>query len=90
MAQIIEADGTVHDNVEPAEGKYFSGNELNEIVGGWFQLVPIGDGRVMVVNEEGHIHKLPKNHKAGAMLNRHDATAIIVGTVLICKAKQLR
>lgn len=52
MAQIIKTDGTTIE-VEPKNGTDFQLEELQAVVEGYIQVIHIGDGEVMVVNEDG-------------------------------------
>lgn len=88
----------VHDNgrmekVEPRNKNDFQADELNDIVGGHFEIVPIYIENVrhwMVLNEEGKIHELPINKVATKLFvlatGRYDS---IHGDVLICKEHQI-
>ena len=76
-------------NIDPANGKVFTLEELQRIVKGYVELVPITNGehsgRVMVVDEEGKL-------KADAQLNK-EASRIagqqIVGSVIIIDRDQI-
>jgi hypothetical protein len=52
------------EEVKPKNGKSFSYEELREFVGGMVEIVPMPDGRSMVVNEEGKLSGLEHNVKA--------------------------
>ena len=67
----------------PKNKKAFTLSELQEIVGGYIELVHLNDGRVMVVNEEGKINGLDYNLQ-GTLAYRKD---IIVGNVLVSPHK---
>lgn len=92
MAQIIKSSGEIIE-VEPKNGKDFKLEEVKEIVDGWVELVYLPDGRYMLVNEEGRIHKLPVNLEASKLL--YDLSDIVLGRfisgdVLVCEPKQFR
>ena len=82
-AKILKTTGEVLE-VEPKNKTDFSLEELQEIVGGYIEIVQLGDRKVMVVNEEGVYMKLPINTKATNLYN-----SVIVGDVLICKSNQI-
>lgn len=65
--------------------KFYELEELQEIVGGYIELVYLPNDEIMVVNEEGLLYNLPYNPKASNYANRP-----IVGDVLICKRKHLK
>ncbi len=85
MAKIVKTDGTVTE-VRPKNGIDFVLEELQEIVGGYIEIVNIKDG-LMVVNEEGKIKNLPINKLATIIYNRSD---IIHGDVLLCDTDQIK
>ena len=82
--------------VVPANGKHFTLKELQGYVGGYVEIQDLGDGRKLCLNEEGKLYGLPAN--AGATLLWHAANRddpfvrsdVVVGTVLVCNASQLR
>lgn len=59
-------------------------DKLQELVGGYIELVYLADNKVMVVNEEGLIHGLPYNHTA-SMIAKQD----IVGNVVVCNRNEI-
>ncbi len=87
MAEIIKADGTKTEFV-PKNRKYFQLSELQNVVGGYIEIVPATDGRIMIVNEEGKLKGLPYNHIAS---NLHGVwNDPIVGDVLVCARSEIR
>ena len=84
MAKIIKASGEFVA-IEPKNGKNFSLEELQSIVGGYIEIVYLSDGSLMVVNEEGLLKELPYNLVASGI-----AGFYIVGDVLLCKENQMR
>ena len=86
--KIYKTDGSVTD-VQQAKGKYFSLEELQKIVGGYIEIIYLGQtGLVMVMNEEGKLDGLPINELASEIaqgyIQRYDK---IVGDVLVCSQK---
>ena len=72
----------------------FSLEELQEIVGGYIQVVRIpidaeGTEWIMVLNEEGKLKGLPFNEEA-TKLYQHGEVDPIVGTVLVCPSRMLK
>lgn len=92
MAQIINTDGTTQ-TVEPKNGTDFKLEELQEIVGGYIEIVDLNNGQILVINEEGKLNNLEVNSPATSIA--HQAGAIyawdcIVGNVLLCNSNQVR
>src|SRR6266700_1117852 len=68
MATILYPDGR-HEEVSPVNGKDFKSDELHNIVGGYIEIIPTLDGRIMVLNEEGKLLGLPRNEQAGLLVD---------------------
>ena len=90
MAQLIKAN-TVFPrrplNFDPANGVYFTLEELQKGVGGYIEALYLHDGRVMFVNEDGKRLELPPNPLADMMAHQQTRIAEndhIVGDVIIC------
>lgn len=62
MATLMKADGTKQE-VHPADGKQFTLKELQGYVGGYIEMIDVGEG-LMWVNEEGKLDDLPINAAA--------------------------
>jgi len=65
MATYYTVDGELHE-VKPENGKWFTYAELRDFVGGLVEIVPLPDGRSIIVNEEGKLNNLPENPGATA------------------------
>ena len=76
--------------IEPKNSTDFSLEELKTIVGGYIEIVPLSDERIMVVNEEGKIHRLPLNVRATCIVNGAGIADTIVGNVLICRSEMVK
>ena len=90
MGQLIKSSGEVTE-VKPANGKDFSLQELQQMVGGWIETFWI-DNKRWVVNEEGLLLDLPKNIKATETLEDAcgQAVQILVGDVVILDASEIQ
>ena len=64
----------------------FSVGELQEYVGGYFELIPLGN-HYLVVNEEGRIYGLPVNESATNIARQFGFNAIIVGDALFTEKR---
>lgn len=83
QAYLIKTDGEVIP-VSPKNQVDFSLEELQSFVGGLIELIYLGDGRIMVVNEEGKINDLDLNKNASILyLQTTNQIEIIVGDVLV-------
>lgn len=90
MAEIIKTDGT-RQPYEPANGEYFTYEEMQQAVGGMVEIVELDDRQTMLVNEEGKLLGLPYNEEADNIFHHHFATLdYIVGDVLLCENHQIR
>jgi hypothetical protein len=90
-AEVMHPDGRT-ERVYPT-GNRWSLKELQELVGGYIELVsiapapggpPHGHDRCAVVNEEGHRLELPLNYGASLLLGQ-----VIVGPVVIIRSELL-
>lgn len=75
-------------NSEPKENIY-SLPELQEIVGGYIEIVFLPNQFCLVVNEEGKLLNLPINPIATQIMHQFGIPDIIVGNALYCKLEQL-
>lgn len=69
----------------PANGKTWTLDEVQGLVGGYVQLIQLDDGLTMLVDEEGRMKGLPLNQGA-SLLSGHP----VVGTALIFPKKMLK
>ena len=92
VPSVIKSDGTVFA-IKPRNGTDFGAQELNAIVNGHFELIPLERQRYMVLNEDGKGIGLPVNDKATAILHNESqaqADDYVVGDVLICFQNQIK
>lgn len=82
-AQIIYTNGKTTD-VYPKNGTDFSLEELQAVVGGYIELVFLGD-KILVANEEGKLYGLPLNTKATEIIRNYGYNDTIVGNVVYCE-----
>lgn len=90
MARLIKPNGE-HCRIMPANGQTFTLEELQEAVGGYIEMITVGEA-YFVLNEEGKLNKLPLNNVATAMALAYDAIwedDFIGGNVLICRKDEL-
>lgn len=70
---------------QPNNGTAFELEELQEIVGGYIEIIRLNDGKIIIVNEEGLMQGLPVNIEATNILRRDHSTAqYIVGNAIVC------
>lgn len=87
MATLYKTDGT-QTEVTPKNGKQFTLEELQALVGGYIQVVNTNDRRVMVVDEEGKLKDKPYN-QAATRLYKYGTDDRIVGDVVIGTHEEL-
>lgn len=89
MALFISSAG-LELGFSPNNGEKFTLEELQGLVGGYIERVPMSNGKSMYVNEEGKLNGLPYNEKATQIL-RHQGRIPndhIVGDVIILSNKE--
>lgn len=85
-AKIIYTDKESEDYT-PKNGKTFALTEMQEIVGGYIEIIRLNDGRIMIADEEGKLKNKEVNIPATNILRRdHYTTDYIVGTAIVCDA----
>lgn len=93
MAIIIKTTGETIE-VKPKNGTDFQLKELQEVVGGYIQILHIyRTGELMVVNDEGRLEGLPRNGKATTYAKQYNAifpNDYIAGNVLVCDQEQIK
>lgn len=88
-AKIYKADGSIID-IKPNNGTDFSLEELQEIVGGYIEIVGLMDNEIMVINEEGKLIDLPFNENATQLYQEVDGFYdYIAGDVLVCDSSMV-
>lgn len=88
-AKIIYTDKEAEDYT-PKNGKTFEFDELKGIVGGYFEIVWLNDGRMIIVDEDGKSKGKAVNIPATNILRRdHYTTDYIVGTAIVCDADMI-
>lgn len=88
MATLYMTDGRSIP-VTPDNGTDFSLEELQSFVGGFIEILPIGD-KLLVCNEEGKLLRLPLNDKATLIANKYYTGDHIVGNALVCDRNQIK
>ena len=96
MAIFYETNGSI-TILLPQIGHQFSYAELKGMVKGMVQIVPLPDGKSIIVNEEGKLIGLPVNEAATAEWKRQypiekyplNNDELIVGNALIVDDKEL-
>lgn len=72
-------------HVTPSNGKVFTLEELQGLVGGYIETITLDDENIIVVNEEGKFNgSLPNAKATEAWEFTFGKTDIIYGDVLIC------
>ena len=90
-AFIVKAGDTFSTPIEPKNGSKFELEELQEIVGGFIQLLYYDNG-IVVCDEEGKLKDKPFNTMATFIAHGNRALApqdFLVGDVLFCADDQI-
>jgi Domain of unknown function (DUF3846) len=86
MATLITAAGA-RRTITPANGRTFQLQELQQLVGGYIEVLRAPEEHWCFLNEEGKLKALPYNAEATALLARYMARDdYLVGDVVICTA----
>jgi hypothetical protein len=85
VAVLIREDGTQQDYALPMEGAATDRlRQVQEVLKGYIEAAWLGDGRVLLANEDGLSLEFPDNEVASALLGRR-----LVGAVLICSEHEV-
>lgn len=93
VCRVLFADPAVESFTAPKNGTDFQIDELQGVVGGYFEIIPLGDQRIMVLNEDGKARKLPVNAAATKLAHEHRAIShfdFIVGDALVCPVSMVK
>tara|TARA_R110000824_G_scaffold64288_3_gene168095 strand:+ start:369 stop:707 length:339 start_codon:yes stop_codon:yes gene_type:complete len=84
---VITADNHVLEAPEPKrEGKYYTLKQMQEIVGGYIEMITLADGRHMILDEEGKLKSKPVNLIATTLAESVlGGSDYICGDVLVCE-----
>lgn len=89
MATLIKSNGE-ESYVEPKNGHEFTLEELQGLVGGYIEMVPLS-GQIIVCDEEGLLKGLPVNKRATIVARALGWSGdSFVGNVVICDKKYIR
>ena len=89
MATLYRADGRIEDYPAPANGTDYQLEELQAAIGGgWIEIAHTKDGRLMVIDEEGKLKRLPVS-AAATVLYIYGAQDPICGDALVCEDSQI-
>lgn len=83
MAQLIKSNGETIE-ITPKNGKDFKWEELYKMIGGYIEIIRVGNGNILVVDEEGKVKCCPINIAAS-----HLAGQVVVGDVVFCADDQI-
>ena len=94
---IYHQDGRMVET-PPDNGEYFTFQELQFLVEGMVEIVPLPSGKIMICNEEGKINGLPKNEKATEIWKkeyqiekyRGNNDELVVGNAIFCDSSMVK
>lgn len=89
MATLIKSTGEEIE-ISPAAGKHYKLKELQQLVGGYIETLPVATDQLMIVNEEGKLMNLPINKRATEIAIENCILDVIVGDVLICLTTEIK
>lgn len=88
-AKLYKAAGAILE-VVPANGTDFQLEELQAMVGGYIEIVPVLRGKIMVIDEEGKLKGKPINNAATMMFMQAGFYDTIVGDTLVCDSEMVQ
>jgi hypothetical protein len=89
MATVLHVDGT-RTTVVPQTPPSFTLQEMQALVGGYLEVVALGRGRFLLLNEEGKLQGLPYNARATERARRFlFAGDYIAGTAVVVTEQEL-
>lgn len=77
-------------DIQPKNGKDFELEEMQEIVGGYIQIVPLPRGRILICNDDGMSLGLPINKLASLAVTGYVYGDVVMGDVIICDSKMVK
>ena len=88
-AKLYKTDGTILE-VVPANGTDFQLDELQKMVGGYIEIIPAGEGKIMVLDDEGKLKGKPVNDAATMIFMQAGYYDIIAGDALVCDDEMVK
>ena len=73
--------------IKPKNGKVFQLDELQELVGGFIEMIPLTNKMIAVVNEEGSLVDNPRSNFAATSDNK--LSFCLFGSVLVAPLSML-
>lgn len=89
MTHIIKVNGEEVE-IQPQNGADFKLRELQDIVGGYIETLPVANDQLMIINEEGKLMRLPINERATEIAYENGVFDCIVGDVVICTEDEFK
>lgn len=89
---VFQIDGQMTQH-SPENGKHYTLEELQKLVGGYIQMITLPEDMVMVINEEGKMNRLPLNTRATELAVLSGSiypNDFIVGVALICPRRLIK
>lgn len=91
MATLLKSDGTKQE-IQPKNGTDFKLDELQEYVDGYIDIIKLGNGEILVINDDGK-ERYPTNKAATKLALEHSAIFDwdwIDGDVVLCKDEEVQ
>lgn len=90
MARLYKTNEEVIE-VSPKNNRDFTLEELQNFVEGDIEIINLTTKKILIVNEEGKINKLPFNELATELWEKYyGRTDYIVGNALLCNSDEVR
>ena len=87
MAKLIKTDGTV-TTVTPVNGSDFKAEEIHNLIGGHFEMIPLDNNACMLVDDNGKISGKEYNFDATQVAKERATDPFsdyVAGDALVCE-----
>ena len=90
MADILATVSCSFKEISPRDGDKFTLEEMQQYVGGDIEVIPVGDGKVLVVDEDGKLKGKHVNTIATGWLRQVNPADYVVGDALLLDRKHIK
>lgn len=90
MSDVLVKSSGMMREIAPLNGKHYTLQEITHYIGGYMEIVHVGNGKVLIMDEEGKIKgKLPNRTATGWLLTE-GINDWIAGDVILIDRKHIK